>query len=91
MTRSLDGTASGSLRDTTAEARRVQVDCYRRMAPWQKVELCMQLEHLADTLALAGIAERHPQADDDERRLRLLTLKHGPELVRRAYGWSADS
>ena len=51
----------------------------------------MQLEHLADTLALAGIAERHPQADDDERRLRLLTLKHGPELVRRAYGWSADT
>lgn len=57
----------------------------------RKVELVLELNRLADELALAGIAQRHPEADADERRMRLLALKHGPELIRAAYGWSAGS
>ena len=80
-----------SVDDTTTEARQVQIDCYRRMSTWRKVELIVELGELTDSLALAGIAARHPEADDDERRMRLLSLKYGPELVRRAYGWTAGS
>jgi hypothetical protein len=61
------------------------------MPAWRKVELVVELGELTDALALAGIADRHPEADDEERRMRLLTLKYGPELVRRAYGWSAEA
>jgi len=76
--------------DTSVEARSVQVECYRRMAPWQKVRVVMELGQLADAFALAGIADRYPDADEEERRMRLLVLKYGPNLVHRAYGWSAE-
>jgi hypothetical protein len=82
---------SASVGDTSEEARSVQVECYRRMAPWQKLSVAMELGELADAFALAGIADRHPDADDEERRMRLLSLKYGPELVARAYGWSAET
>lgn len=61
------------------------------MSPAQKMEIALELNRLADELALAGIAQRHPEADAHERCMRLLALKHGSELIRAAYGWSAGS
>lgn len=79
----------GTTGDTSAEALRIQVECYRRMPTWRKVELCMELGRLSDSLALVGIAERFPSADDAERRRRLFALKHGDELVQQAFHGSA--
>ncbi len=77
-------------RDTSAEALAVQTACYRRMTPARKLEIVRTLNRRADAFALAGIAERYPDADEEERRMRLLALKLGPELTRAAYGWSPD-
>jgi hypothetical protein len=40
-----------------------------------------------ETLALAGIADRHPQADERERRLRLAALRLERDTMVNAFGW----
>jgi hypothetical protein len=40
-------------------------------------------------LALAGLRERFPEADERELLLRLAVLRLGADLVWRAYGWRA--
>ena len=45
-----------------------------------------QLNATVRTFALAGLRQRHPQADEAELRRRLADLLLGPELASRAYG-----
>jgi hypothetical protein len=78
------------LDDTSEEARAVQLECYRRMTPAEKYALVLRLGRLARDVALAGLRQRHPNADEQQLRLRLFALEHGAELARQAYGWSAD-
>ncbi len=46
--------------DTTAGARRVQLDVYRRMAPSARIRTAVDLSEQARIVALAGIAGRDP-------------------------------
>ena len=75
--------------DTSLEIDRVRDERYARMTPAEKVARAMELTRTACTLALAGLRERHPEADDRELLLRLAALRLGPEVVHRAYGWRA--
>jgi hypothetical protein len=77
------------LTDTSPDADAVRLERYARMTPAEKAARVVALTRTACTLSLAGLRERHPDADEQELLLRLAVLRLGPELVSRAYGWRA--
>ena len=72
--------------DTSPEIEKVQIELLRGMPPWLKTELMAQMCQAVETLALAGLRERHPHDTPAQRRRRLADLKLGPELAERVYG-----
>ncbi len=48
--------------DTTREAELVQLSVYRRLGGVERLRLALELSELAQTLAVAGIRQRHPDA-----------------------------
>jgi hypothetical protein len=54
------------LRDTTPEAKAVQIAAYRRQTPGQRLQRAIELSDFTHQLALAGLKMRHPACSDDE-------------------------
>jgi hypothetical protein len=71
--------------DTSASAERARVNLWRRMSPLEKHRFVTEITRTAETMALAGIRRRHPQASDRECMLRLAILKLGRPLACRVY------
>jgi hypothetical protein len=71
--------------DTSAAAERVQVELWRCMSPLEKLRLVTEITRTVETMALAGIRLRHPQASDRECMVRLSILKLGRRLACRVY------
>lgn len=76
--------------DTSAVADDVQFERLRAMSPLQRAEVFTALTFAVQDLALAGLRLQHPDASDDELRLRLAARRLGAETVRRIWGWPAD-
>ena len=72
--------------DTTPEIERLQMERLREMPPWRKMELVSEMNRTVQTLALAGLRQRHPDDSPHRRRRRLADLLLGPELAARVYG-----
>lgn len=72
--------------DTNPDAERVQIEIFRRMPAWRKVQLVEDANQVSRQLALAGLKQRHPEAGPDELRRRLLGLFLGEELATQVYG-----
>ncbi len=72
--------------DTHPEAEAVQLEIYRRMPGWRKIELVFEANAMSRALAMAGLRSRYPQAGPNELRRRLMDLLLGEELATRAYG-----
>ncbi len=72
--------------DTDPEAEAVQLEIYRRMPAWRKIQLVFEAGDMSRALALAGLRSRHPRAGPEEIRRRLLSLSLGEELAARVYG-----
>lgn len=77
--------------DTDREAEAVQLEIYRRMPTWRKIQLVFEALEMSRALTLAGLRSRHPQAGPEEIRRRLLGLSLGEELATRVYGPLEDS
>lgn len=73
--------------DTDVAVERLLIVAYRRMPPWEKMRRVGEMVHALETLALAGIAARHPDATERERRLRLAALRLDRDTMIRAFGW----
>lgn len=71
--------------DTDAESEQRQIDRWRAMSPAEKLRIVAGLSAAADTMALAGIRQRHPGASPREQFLRLASLKLGLDLARQVY------
>ena len=72
--------------DTDPEAEAVQLEIYRRMPTWRKIQLVFEALEMSRALTLAGIRSRHPEAGPGEIRRRLLGLSLGEKLATRVYG-----
>lgn len=82
-------TQSGVI-DTSPEAERVLVDGYRRMDGHEKLARVASLNHSVERLARARIRAQYGEGmSEREMRFRLATLKLGPRLMLRAFGWDA--
>lgn len=72
--------------DTDPEAERVQIEIFRNMPAWRKMQLVEDANQTARQLALAGLRQRHPEAGPEELRRRLMGLFLGEELATEVYG-----
>lgn len=72
--------------DTDAEAERVQMEIYRRMPAWKKIQLVEEANQMSRALVLAGLRSRYPSASPEEIRRRFFGLWLGEELATEVYG-----
>ncbi|MBI3447414.1 MAG: hypothetical protein HY049_00630 [Acidobacteria bacterium] len=80
-----EGSPADLALDTSAEAERIQLELWRQMSPAEKLHLVSEISRAADTMCLAGIRMRHPEASDREIFLRFAIIRLGAELAGRAY------
>ncbi len=72
--------------DTTPQARQVQLDLYRRMSPAKKFKIVCEAYRFGQSLAMAGIRMRHPNAGEKEVK-QIWAKEHlGEELYYKVYG-----
>lgn len=60
------------------------------MPPDRRLEAAMRLSLGVRELALAGIRESHPEATEDELRVRLTVRLYGREVAQRLFGTVPD-
>ena len=71
--------------DTHPKIEALQIQLLREVPAWHKMEMLAQLNAFAQTLALSGLRQRYPNANEDELRHRLANLLLGEELARKVY------
>ena len=76
--------------DTSPEAEALLFEHYRGLEVHEKLHIVFELGRFTDELALEGLRERYPAADENELRLRLAALKYGRETVLAAFGWDPE-
>ena len=64
----------------------LQIKLLREVPAWRKMEMLAQLNAAAQMLAMSGLRQRHPNANESELRRRLAGLLLGDELARKVYG-----
>ena len=72
--------------DTSPEAEAVLVALWRQMPVCRKLAIMCQLNMTVRTLAISGLRQRYPDADQWEIRRRLADLTLGPTLAAQVYG-----
>ena len=71
--------------DTSADARRVLAQVFRRMSVSEKIAMVDEMSNDARELARGGIRVRHPEYSSDEVEHALHRLLVGDELADRAW------
>jgi hypothetical protein len=77
--------------DTSLEAERWLIERYRAMTPAQKIHMFRELSRASQELALAGIRERHPDAGDDELRMRVASTRLPASIMSTVFGWDGTA
>ena len=67
-----------------------EIEFFRTMPAWQKLEQVAKLNRVRDQLLLGELRRRHPDATERELFLRLAALKISPDLMKRAFNWDPD-
>ena len=76
--------------DTDPKIEALQVQLLRTAPSWRKMEMLAGLNASARALALAGLHQRFPQAEDAELHRRLADLLLGSDLARKVFGELED-
>lgn len=76
--------------DTSLEAEKFLFELYAEMEPHEKMAIIWRLNRQVENAALAGILDRHPDADEEEQKLRLFALKYGRDLAVEVFGWDPE-
>lgn len=69
--------------DTSQAVEAYYLARLRELPPWRKAEMLSGVNNMALTFALAGIRQRHPEADEAEVRRQLAHLLLGDDLAQR--------
>lgn len=76
--------------DTSPEADARYHELLRALSPERRLEAAMKLSRAVRELAIAGIRQRHPAADEREIRARLAVRLYGREAAVRLFGAVPD-
>jgi hypothetical protein len=72
--------------DTDEHAQARYTELLRRMTPAQRLERAAALSMAVRELAMAGLRQRHPQANEEELKRRLVVRLYGREAGIRLFG-----
>lgn len=77
--------------DTDPEVERRLVEATRRLTPGERLMRVFELNRAAESMALAGIRERHGKdLSEREERLRLAALRLDRETMVEVFGWDPE-
>ncbi len=76
--------------DTSPEAEAAYLARLRKMTPGERILAAARITSGVNALALAGLRERHPQADERELFLRLAALRLDRRTMIDAYEWDPE-
>jgi hypothetical protein len=77
-------------RDTSPQASAFLVATYRKMNAKEKLQRVTSLTHAVQALALLDIRRRHPDASEEEVRLRLASRWLDRKTMVRFFDWDPD-
>lgn len=66
------------------------VELLRQRAPHERLAIAMSLSRAVRQLAMAGLVERHPDATEEELRVRLAVRMWGRDAATRCFGVIPD-
>ena len=69
-------------RDTSRDVEQLQMDLLRQAGGARRFELMCSLTETVIQLSFLGLRERHPDATEDELKVRFVALNHGDGLAR---------
>ena len=72
--------------DTERAAEKAQIDVYRRMPAWRKLQLVEDANRTSRLLSMTGLRRRFSEASDEELGDQLLFLLLEHNLARRVLG-----
>ena len=72
--------------DTTPEAWEFYLNLLRKLTPAQRMDQVFEWSEVMRQFHLAGLRQRHPDADEREILLRAARINLGEELFRKVYG-----
>jgi hypothetical protein len=67
--------------DTHPKIERLQIELLRQLPPWRKFQMAADMYTTVKTLALIGLRERHPEANEEELNECLREMFLGAELA----------
>ena len=76
--------------DTHPEAEKVYIELMRTFSISQKLAMVREVTFACQQMALDGIKQRYPGADDKELRLRLGALWLKKEIMKKVFHWNVD-
>jgi len=76
--------------DTDPAMERYLFDRLRALPPWRKAEMISASTRAACELAMVGLRQRHPTANDVELRKRFAALTLGREASIALFGWDPE-
>jgi hypothetical protein len=72
--------------DTSRETEMVMIDLLSKAPVWRRLQLADQMSLTARRLALSGVRQRYPDADEEEIRRRFADLHLGEDLANKVFG-----
>jgi len=73
--------------ETSIHVKKMLVEGYRSMPPWQKMRLVTELNKAVQQLALARIRKQYGAIPEQEQKLRLAALWLDRETMIRIFDW----
>ena len=74
------------LSDTSHEAEQVQLAILRKKSPAEKLKMVSSMNNTMRNLMMSGIALRHPELNEEQRRRKLMDQVLGEALAEAVYG-----
>lgn len=74
------------INDTSSQTQKLQVEIYQRMSPAEKIRRIFSVYKTGRTIAMAGLKERYPQADNSKIWYLWAKQHLGEKLFRQIYG-----
>lgn len=76
--------------DTSEEALEVQLECFRRMTPQERIRRMCSWSNQLKKMAFDAIRRRHPEFDEQQLQLKFIEISYGEALAREFGQWLED-